>query len=1055
MIGIKNKIVWRSQLCIVHCALCIVFTLSPLTSLAQTLRGHILTSANDPIAEAVISSPGCETVRSAADGSFVMEGVTAGNTLTVWHDGYFQRTIPVTSVTSLPTVKIYMVEESRTRYNETAVTPFAVRQNDQSQSSLVNLNRKDFALGSLSIDNVLKGEVAGLQVVNKSGMTGEGAFMQLRGVRSLVAENAPLIVINGVPYLPDANLSQIVGGYSRSLFQALNGLDIRNITVLKGADAAAYGSMGSNGVIMIETDQASATDMNTRISFSAIAGTNWNSKRIPLMNATEYKNYLSDMGLTYYPNMEAFFNDFNFMSDPQANKSYLYQYDTDWQDEIYRNSTTMDYLFRVEGGDNIAKYNISLGYLRDEGTLKNTNSDRYQAQINASVLVSKQFEIRANINTAYLKGQYQEQGIRYETNPLLAAYRRAPLLSPYQSDMYGNLISSYASYRFGAIDNSDFYISNPLSLVNTMTGKNRQYDMNTKIQLIYTPMRNLTVNGIVGMYYNYNQEEAFIPGINNEDIVPLFDQYGESRNTIRVGTNHTFNMYYNLNAAYLFNAQRSTFNVTAGWQALTTSYEYDAGFGRNSNNDFYQTLGDAQKLGKHFSGYNNKWNWMNLYAHADWTWNSLLKVGLTASLDGASSIGTDATRMSLYPAADVVLMAKNLKTLAAVEWLNKLNVFANYTVAGNSRYSSKLGKYYYTSLPYQTVAGLVRANVPNTRLKAERDATLNAGLEASLLSNRLQLGLAYYLTKATDVIIAGNRSAVMGSGLYYNNEGELESKGLELTLAFSPVYTKDFRWTLGGNLTTLSNTVTSLGSVSELVSTLDEGAQVITLTGQNPYAFYGLRSLGVFSTTAEAEAAALSANGQPFVAGDVHYADLNGDHVIDAADCEIIGSSTPDFFGSFFTRFEYKEFALDMTFAYSLGGEAYNAVRRITESGSDFANQATSVNRRWLMEGQQTDMPRVRWNDRVGNNAFSDRFIEDASYLKLRDVTLSYTWQQPLWNFIQGGTLFVTGQNLLCFTKYLGLDPEFSYSYSPLMQGVDYAKATAPRSVKVGVNLKF
>jgi hypothetical protein len=266
---------------------------------------------------------------------------------------------------------------------------------------------------------------------------------------------------------------------------------------------------------------------------------------------------------------------------------------------------------------------------------------------------------------------------------------------------------------------------------------------------------------------------------------------------------------------------------------------------------------------------------------------------------------------------------------------------------------------------------------------------------------------------------------------------------------------KDFRWMVGGNLTTLRNRVVSLGSLGEIVNTLDDDAQVITRVGEDPYAFYGLKSMGIFTTTTEAEKANLTANGEKFVAGDVHFYDKTGDGIIDNQDREVIGSATPDFYGSFFTRFEYKQFALDMTFAYSVGNDAYNAVRRITESGNSFANQAKSVNRRWLMEGQQTDMPRVQYNDRVGNNAFSDRWIEDASYLKLRDVTFSYTWQKPLWNFIQGGTAFITGQNLITFTKYLGLDPEFSYSYSPMMQGVDYAKATAPRAVKVGVNLKF
>lgn len=1022
---------------------------------AQKISGRIFSSTNQPVVDAIISSTGCESVRSATDGSFTIEGVKSGHAINVWHDGYYTQTIYVHKAV-VDGLQVYLIETDKTRYNETSVSPFATTQGDLTVHSSQNLNRKDFALGSLSLDNALKGEIAGLQVTNKSGMTGEGAFMQLRGVRSLVADNAPLIVINGIPYMPDNNLSQIIGGYSRSLLQSLNGQDIRNITVLKGSEAAAYGSMGSNGVIMIETDQASATNMDTRISFSAIAGSNWNSKRIPMMNASEYKNYLSDMGLTYYPNMEAFFNDFSFLSDPNANKSYLYQYNTDWQDEIMQNGLVMDYLFRVEGGDNIAKYNISLGYTTDEGTLKNTYSDRYQAQINASVLVSKKFEIRANVNTAYLKGQYQEQGYSLETNPLLAAYRRAPLLNPNQSDMYGNLIRGYANYYFGAIENEDFIVSNPVSLVNNMMGKNRQYDMNTKILLIYTPLRNLTINGIVGMYYNYNQEEAFIPGKDNKDIVPLFDQYGKSENTVRVGTNHTFNMFYNVNAAYKLNlGEQYKFNFNAGWQALTTDYEYDAAFGRNSNNDFYQTLGDAQSLGKYFSGYNNKWNWMNAFAHADWTYDNTVKIGLTGAFDGASSIGKNATRMTFYPAVDVVFMAKNTPFFNQLTWLDKLNLYANYTMTGNSRFSSKFGKYYYTSNPYQTVSGLVRVNVPSTDLKAEKDRTVNIGFETSLLHNRIQLGLGYYDILAKNVIISGNRSSVLGSSDYYNNDGKLESKGLELTASLAPVYGKDFRWIVGGNLTTLRNRVLTLGTLNEMSYKLDDDAQLITRKGEDPYSFYGLRSLGVFTTTAEAEAANLTANGEKFVAGDVHYADLNSDGVIDGDDREVIGSATPDFFGSFFTRFEYKQFALDLTFAYSVGNEAYNAVRRITESSSDFSNQAKSVNRRWLMEGQQTDMPRARYNDRVDNNAFSDRWIEDASYLKLRDITLSYTWQKPLWNFIQGGTAFVTGQNLICFTKYLGLDPEFSYSYSPMMQGVDYAKATTPRSVKVGVNLKF
>ena len=1031
-----------------------ITTLFALQALAQqVVSGRVLNSDNQPIADVVVECPGCNSVRTDADGRYVLEGVKEGSSVSFWHDGYYSQHRYIKAPLKQD-VNIYLISTNKTRYNETTLLPYQTVENDPSIAGIANVNRKDFAAGSLSIDRVLQGSFTGLQATNKSGMTGEGAYLQLRGIKSLVAENSPLIVINGVPYMPDLNESQIIGGYSRSAFQALNNLDIRNITVLKGAEAAMYGSMGSNGVIMIETDQATSDNMNTRISFSAIAGMNWNKRRIPLMNAQQYKNYLSDVGLTYYDNMEAFFSDFTFLTDPNCNQHYLYEYDTNWQDQIYRNSTTMDYLFRVEGGDNIAKYNISLGYLGDKGTLKKTYSDRYNAQINASVLVSKKFEIQAAINTAYLKGQYQEQGMRTETSPLLNAYRRSPLLSPWKSDMYGNLINTYASYWYGAIQNEDFMVSNPLAIVNTLSGTNRQYDINAKIQLSYKPPNDIAINGLVGMYYNYNEEETFIPGINNSDIVPLFDQYGKAENTIRVGTNHTFNFFYNINAAWNKQfTEKHKLGANLGFQSILTNYEYDAAFARNSNNDFYQTLGDAQTLGKNFSGYNNKWNWMDIYAHAHYTFDNFAKLGLTASYDAASSIGEDATRFSLYPAADLTLMVKRF---IADDFVNKLNVYVNYGITGNSRYSSKFGKYYYTSQPYQTIAGIIRANVPNTRLKAEKDHTLNLGIESSFWKNRLQLAVGYYNVRAKDVLITGVRSSVLGTSTYYNNDGEISARGVEVSLAVSPISTKDFRWTIGGNITTLKNEVESLGSISEILTTLSDDAQVITRVGNNPYAFYGYKTKGVFATTAEAEAANLTnRSGLKYAAGDVHYVDVNNDGIINDDDKQVIGSATPDFYGSLFTRFEYRRFALDFTFTYSRGNDIYNAVRRVTESGSDFSNQSTSLARRWSMEGQVTDIPRASWADEIGNNAFSDRWIEDGSYIKLSNVTFSYTWDKPLWSFIQGGTAFVTGQNLFTISNYLGLDPETSYSYSSLTQGIDFGKVASPRSVKIGVNLRF
>lgn len=192
-----------------------------------------------------------------------------------------------------------------------------------------------------------------------------------------------------------------------------------------------------------------------------------------------------------------------------------------------------------------------------------------------------------------------------------------------------------------------------------------------------------------------------------------------------------------------------------------------------------------------------------------------------------------------------------------------------------------------------------------------------------------------------------------------------------------------------------------------------------------------------------------------FNAGDVRFVDQNGDHCIDANDRVLLGSASPDFFGGFFTNIRYKGFALSAEFNYSKGNKAYNAVRRTLESSSRTDNQSIRVTNRWTMEGQITDMPRASWLDPMQNNTFSDRWVEDASFLRMRHITLSYSFDKPVLKFFRSGTIYVTGENLWTLTDYLGLDPEFAYGSTTDLQGFDNAKLVQPKTVKFGVNLKF
>ena len=1015
----------------------------------QKLTGKILSATNQPVEGAIVTVLNTMNVITNKEGAFQFEvkDLSKAGEISVWAPGYF-------SVKQLirerSNIVITLIPENQYKYNETMILPFRREGEMQLEdyTAATNIAKKDFMPGTTKIDRALTGQVAGLQVKRSSGMPGEGSYYNLRGIRTLTGDNAPLIVINGVPHMPDKTPSALIDGFTRDIFQFYHLQDIQNITILKGAEAAMYGSMGSNGVILIETDGTASNDLETRVSYYGSYGINWNDKRMPVMGLDDYKQYLADMGMTISKDPQNFYNNFPFMQNPNDPRyNYLYNNNTDWQDLIYKNTASTDHLFRVEGGDNIAKYDLSLGYYRENGLMDNTSMERFHTLLNANVLVNKQLNIFATVGLAYMNGHYQMQGMDITTNPILAAYARSPFLSPYEKDREGNTLKTYASHFYGRSKSRDYSVSNPLAIVNTLDSRNRQYDLNMKAGIAYNPFRELTLTGTVGLYYNYDNEHLFIPGASEATIVPLSDKYGLRNNAVSDGVAVTTNFFANLNASYkkTFNYVHQL-NAIAGWQLMTTKNEYDAGEGRNTGNDFYQTLGSTID-GRRFLGYINSWNWTNFYGHADYTYNNMVQASVNIAVDAASSTGTDVARFYTYPSVGVTLLGKGWKPLLDATWLNKLNVRAEYGLTGNSRFFSQMGGYYYSTVPYMQLSTIVRSNIPNVSLKPEKNASLNLGLDLSVLNNRLNVSFDYYNNQISDMISAMPLSSVYGSVPYYANVGKLENTGIELSVQASLVRTRNFEWIVGGNITRSRDKIKSLGGEEQIVLSYDNGVQMVNRVGESPYQFYGYQADGVYSTQAEADAANLSnRTGRRYNAGDVRFVDQNGDNRIDDKDRILLGSAAPSYFGGFYTQLKYKGFALSAEFSYSKDNIAYNAVRQQLEAVSTTNNQSIAAVNRWTVEGQKTDMPKATWKDPVGNSYFSSRWMEDASYLRMKNVTLSYTFSKTLWNFFRSGTIYVTGENLLTFTDYLGMDPEFSYSYAENMQGFDNAKLMQPKT---------
>jgi hypothetical protein len=368
-------------------------------------------------------------------------------------------------------------------------------------------------------------------------------------------------------------------------------------------------------------------------------------------------------------------------------------------------------------------------------------------------------------------------------------------------------------------------------------------------------------------------------------------------------------------------------------------------------------------------------------------------------------------------------------------------------------------------------------NIGNDEIQWERTKKFNVGLQGFFFDNRIGFKLDYFLHKTDNLLTLKDFSTpIAGITRYWSNGGKLENQGFETTVTFKPVVCKDWNVEVGASVGHYRNKVTELPDNNLIYVGGVKNAQgyttsaygdnnIATIVGQPAGMFYGYQTAGVFATDAAARAAG---NGtylymednagirHNFVAGDVHFVDQNGDGKIDEADKTIIGNPNPDIYGNIFLTASWKNFTFNMGFNYSLGNDVYNYQRMILNSGSNFYNQQVAEVGRWRYEGQVTDIPRAVYGDPMGNNRFSDRWIEDGSYLRLKTLSLTYRIPVPgNWTWLQGASVWAEAQNLFTITKYLGSDPEFSARSSVYYQGIDSGNLAQSRSVTLGLKINL
>ncbi len=1055
-----NKMVRLTKSAVLLCLFFVANNISaqtPVVANTQQNKKEVLTgtvtdaATKKPVAGARVTVTDFSAAITDDKGAFKLNVPSYTDNIIVTSEGYGTKQIALKGRT---TVNISLQDGALPSFQENVTMPFASAPKRELTAAASLYNPKgEWKKPMETIDALLQGQVAGLNSIRRSGTPGVGANLFLRGYNSLFGTNKPLIIVDGMLYdNNDYGQSIIANNYTNPL-ALINAQDVENITVLKDA-ASIYGTKGANGAIIITTSRAK--QQATNIDFGAYTSVNRQPDFLPVMGASAYRTYLSEIlqskGLS-----SAEIAAMPYMKDDTAGNAEYYRYhnNTNWQKNVFNNSVTNNYFLKVTGGDNIATYALSMGYANSKGVINTTNLSRYNTRFNAEFNFSKRLTGSANLSFTFNEQNLKDQGIADKTAPMFLALTKAPFLT-------ANEVNSKGVFSPNLEDADILGVGNPNVIIDNMIAANKYYRFSGAFRFNYEIKKGFTASTQFGVVYDKVRENIFVPrkGVANDSVSNavidsrlgsqvkrLFSFYTDSRLEYKKIINRHHKIQTRLGIRYQHN-----------------NAEQDYALGFNSATDELISVQNGLNALRQVGGGIGEWNWMNTYFNFDYGFRDKLFVSVNAAMDGSSRFGTQAengislsgVKFAILPSISVAWLASSENFMANSK-IDLLKLRASYSMTGNDDIGNYTSRQTYSSQNLLGMQGLVRNGVGNPALQWETGQKINLGLDIAAVNDKLTLSIDAYKTKTSNMLVYEQLPAATGFNNILTNNGSMENTGIEASLNFRVINKTNFKWDVGVNAGTYKNKILSVPG--GMFVTKYAGAEILTKEGSPANVFYGYVSQGVFSTGAEATAAGLrkkNSDGSfsPFGAGDIKFKDINGDKVIDENDKEVIGDPNPEFFGGFTNSFTYKRFQLDALFTFVTGNDVFNYLRYRLESVSGVENQLQSAVNRWRAEGQQTSTPKATYGDPMGNSRFSNRWIEDGSYLRLRSVSLSY--QLPVKDgFIKNATIYVAGNNLLTFTKYMGFDPEFSASPSPFAQGIDTGLDPQFKSATLGVKLGF
>ena len=1015
-------------------------------------------------------------------------------------DGTFRLQVPLYSSAVEVTIPGY--NKVRVGLNESGKLRDIVMQSDAARALygdddniLGHSRAKGFDFSSAAniateIENQLGAEV---RTTERSGINGLGAYMQVSGVGSYLIGAQPLVVIDGVITEMEYDRKMIHSGFYNDILSNFNVNDIESVEVMRNG-TALYGAKGANGVILIKTKRN--TSLATRIAATASVGVEFIPKHFSMMDGTQFKTYASSLMQSTGTKMQSF----KFLDERPYNAADPYNYNyyynkyannTDWTKEAYHAAVAQRYGLSVQGGGDVANYMLSIGYLHAGEVIKEMNYNRLNIRFNTDIKITDWIDVRFDASFSnstrklYDLGAPEEYDQSTVTSLNFLSYAKSPMLSPYSfvaSNVGPGIISTahldiededYLA-EISQLRNANYQLSNPTAILEYATAQNKNYYDNSYVNLAITPAwhpnKHLKFSSLFSYSLVNTNEKRYIP-MNGVPAFWVEAFHQKMQNMIGSLYSRQNSVLSDTKVEWKNRYGAHSIDLLGGFRFMNEGYYLTQQSGYNTGNDKTPQISGTEQ--KQIDGSRENWATLSWYGQAKYNFANRYYLQGDIAMETNSQFGRDASGLKLagvvwgiFPSIQAGWVMTNEKwfDVAGVDYL-KLQ--AGYGLSGNDRLPYDAAKSYFKSrLFLGATPALSFENIGNTELKWETTRRFNAGIEGRFLNNRLSAAFNYFYSWTSDLLTLRSSNFLTGINQYWSNGGKLENQGFDVSVNAHLISGNNWNWSVGASMGHYVNKLTELpdGLAYQDHSVL--GATIRSKVGSSINQFYGLKTVEtrsggiVYATSAEAAADGLyrlASDGVTktyFSAGDVKYIDQNHDGRIDDNDRTIIGDANPDIYGNIWTSLSYKRLTLDLGFNYSLGGDVYNYMRQQLESGSRFMNQTTAMLQRWSFEGQTTDIPRATYGDPMGNSAFSDRWIEDGSYLRLKNVTLSY--KLPINNtYIQGITVWGNATNLFTITRYLGTDPEFSMGNSVISQGIDAGWVSQGRTVNVGVKINL